>query len=71
MKRATIITQTDLPDEVRLAEAWLERSRSKLTFVSDDEGCGCCVHIYRIEGPDEVIDSMPEDIRGGSNWDRR
>ena len=71
MKRATIICETDLPEQVRLADDWLERSRARLTFVSDDEGCGCCVHVYRVEGPDEVIDSLPEAVRGISDWNGR
>ncbi len=68
--RATIIVESDRPDDVRVAELWLSTWRSHLAVVSGDKGCGCCVHIWEIEGPQAIIDQVPESIRGSSGWDR-
>ena len=39
-----------------------------MTVFSDDYGCGCCVSLYDIEGPDEAIDSLPYEIVAMSEW---
>ena len=41
---------------------WIEENRDKLKFVSDDEGCGCCVSIFRIEGEEIILATFPEEI---------
>ncbi|WP_421990476.1 hypothetical protein [Roseococcus sp.] len=69
LKRATIIASVDDPGEAEAAEAWLEDARDRLTHVSDQLGCGCCVVIWDIEGPAELIATLPETLRGYSDWD--
>lgn len=61
--RAKIIAAVDQPGEVEAAEAWLAACRPSLAFVSDDSGCGCCVHVWDVEGPAEVLASIPAAIR--------
>lgn len=61
---------TDRPEEVRAAERWLADYRAALTFVSDDEGCGCCVRLWRVEGPADVIATLPPDISADGDWVR-
>lgn len=68
--RATIIVGSDRADDVHAADAWLATWRLQLSFVSDNKGCGCCVHIWEIEGPRSVIEQIPTAIRGSSSWDR-
>lgn len=68
LRRATIIASVDEPGEAEAAEAWLEAARDRLTHVSDQRGCGCCVVSWDIEGPDELIATLPETLRGYSNW---
>jgi hypothetical protein len=70
-RRAEICVQTDRPDDVRAAKRWLELHRAELTFVSDDEGCGCCVHTWRVEGPADVVGSLPPEISATSDWSRQ
>ncbi|MBS7811304.1 hypothetical protein [Roseococcus pinisoli] len=69
MRRATIIADVNEPGEAKAAEAWLAAAEGRLTHVSDQLGCGCCVLIWDIEGPDEVIATLPESLRGYSAWD--
>lgn len=66
--RATIIAEVDEPGEAEAAEAWLEAARSRLTYVSDQLGCGCCVVMWKIEGPAELLATIPETMRGYSDW---
>jgi hypothetical protein len=68
MPRATIIIKTDDPDEVTACDAWFERWDSSLTRKSDNYGCGCCVDIYDVEGPQEAIDALPAAIRTSGEW---
>lgn len=70
LRRATICVVYDNPAEVRAARAWLDQHRPELSFVSDDEGCGCCVSMWRVEGPAEILDTLPADIRADSDWHR-
>ena len=66
--RATIIATSDVPGEVDDATQWLENWRGKLSQISEDEGCGCCVHIGNVEGPEEVIRTIPSHLKGYSDW---
>ena len=66
--RATIIVDVNRPEELAAAEAWFGRWRSRLTHVSEDEGCGCCVNMWNVDGPDDAISDLPTDIRASSEW---
>ena len=43
-------------------DAWFERWEPALASVSDNEGCGCCVHVFQIEGPPEAFDALPPGV---------
>ena len=66
--RATICVAVDFPDEVREVEAWFAAWRENLTYVSDNQGCGCCVDIWDVDGPREAIDVIPEHSQSASDW---
>ena len=68
MPRATLIIDSNQPDELAAADAWFERWRTALTYVSDDDGCGCCVSIYHVEGPAQAIAATPTALRSQSEW---
>src|SRR6516165_10063612 len=55
MPVVTLIASSDNPGEREELKAWIRSNGPTLTFVSDNEGCGCCVDIYRVEGPQETI----------------
>lgn len=68
MKRATIIAAVGAEDEVAAAEAWFSRWRSRLTYCSENKGCGCCVEMWDVEGPAEAIAELPSLISAMSVW---
>ena len=68
MKRASISLDLDSEDELSKFEAWSQKWKKRMTVFSDDYGCGCCVSLYDIEGPDEAIDSIPKEIETMSEW---
>jgi len=61
--RATICVEVDSAEEMRAVEQWFATWRETLSCVSDDQGCGCCVHIWVVEGPSEAIDAIPSAAR--------
>jgi hypothetical protein len=65
--KATIIASTDEPEHVAAAEAFLAKWRDALQFVSENKGCGCCVHIWDVDGPPEILDRIPSEIRAWSD----
>jgi len=61
--RASICISSDAAEEAAAFEAWLQKWKGTLTLISNDYGCGCCVHLYDVEGPREAIDALPHAIR--------
>ena len=66
--KATIFALIDNLGEVELAETWIEENREKLTFISDMNACGCCVMGWDVEGPEEIVSTLPNHISAGSEW---
>ena len=66
--RVSIIALVDNVGEVEEAEAWLEQNRARLSYVSEMNGCGCCVFSWDAQGPKEVMDTLPLHLSGGSSW---
>ena len=66
--KATIYALTDNPGEVELAESWLEANRKVLSFISEQNACGCCVMGWDIEGPEEIVSTLPNHISASSEW---
>lgn len=66
--RASICALVENEGEVEEAERWLEDHRAALTFVSDMNGCGCCVFSWDIQGPEAVVNSLPARLSAGSSW---
>ena len=70
MARATLIADSNITEEVSALETWLERSRESLTFASDQQGCGCCILMFDVEGPSEIIASIPANLLAQSEWSK-
>jgi hypothetical protein len=70
MARATVCVAVDSEEEVQAAEAWFTKWRDRLDAVSGDSGCGCCVHMWDVEGPPEAIAEIPDSISADSPWTR-
>jgi hypothetical protein len=66
--RATICVDVDKPDDRAQVEAWFQRWRDQLTYVSENTGCGCCVDIWDVEGPADAVGEVPVHLRTNSEW---
>ena len=71
MPRATIIVDVTHPEEVAASEEWLTKWTPNLSYRSENQGCGCCVNIWDVEGPEEALAALPSSIKGGSEWAQR
>ena len=67
MPRATICVDAGTPEQ-DIVEDWLERWRGQFSFVSENEGCGCCIHLWRVEAPRKVLDELPLAVFVSSEW---
>ena len=66
--RATVCISLDSDDEVRAWREWLSEWREQLSYLSDNTGCGCCVDMFNLEGPQVAVDAIPPSIRAASEW---
>jgi len=60
LAKAQIIVAVDAPDEVQAVGDWFDKWRNRLTFVSGNTGCGCCINMWEVEGPIEALRELPE-----------
>lgn len=60
--RQSMMASVDAPDQVAAAEAWLSANRDVLTLAVDDGGCGCCTRYWRLEGPADVLATIPYSV---------
>ena len=67
----TLLADVHEAGEVEKAEAWLRVHQDRLTYLSKQGGCGCCIVDWDMEGPREVIEALPNSLRCDSGWTRR
>ena len=41
---------------------WIDENKSKLKYVSEDTGCGCCISIVEIKREEKIINTLPKEI---------
>ena len=68
MPKATITVCIDSPEEVEAVQRWLEKWEPHLKDLSGNLGCGCCVDMFNVEGPQEALDELPEQVLANSKW---
>ena len=68
MQRATVCLWADSIEEKLDFNTWQTAWQKKMAFVSRDYGCGCCIHLFDLEGPKEAIDALPRDLLTFSAW---
>ncbi len=66
--RATICVEADAAEDQALVKAWFTRWQPQLAYCSDNEGCGCCVDMWDVEGPAEAVAELPEHLLAASAW---
>ena len=69
--RATVCLWSESIEEKVEFTTWLNVWKKKMTLVSPDYGCGCCIHLFDLEGPKEAIDAIPESLLTVSEWTER
>ena len=67
--RASICAVVDNQGEVAEAEQWLEENAKRLSFVSEMNGCGCCLFMWDIRGPKELLATLPMHLSAAGEWD--
>jgi hypothetical protein len=68
--RESICVIVDDSASVQAAEEWLASHRHRLDYISENYGCGCCVDLYDLEGTEDVLSTIPHDLRCSSEWTR-
>ena len=60
----------DATDTPRIAafEAWRAQWKDRLSHLSNDIGCGCCIHLYNVEGSEEALAALPRGLRISNGW---
>ncbi len=64
MTTGVLIIEVDAPAKVEVAARWFEAWLPRLTYVSKNTGCGCCVDIYEVEGDEAAVAAIPRDVGG-------
>jgi hypothetical protein len=59
MARATVIVEVDQPEQMTAVDTWFAKWGERLNFRSENQGCGCCVNIWEVEGPAEAFAELP------------
>ena len=62
MAKAQIVVSVDEAEEVRIVTEWFDRWRDRLISISANSGCGCCVDIWNVEGPEEALRELPDAV---------
>ena len=62
----TAIVDVNDEDEVASFYSWLLRNQSRVTAISENEGCGCCVDIFSLEVESDA-EMMPCESGGDFN----
>jgi hypothetical protein len=68
LRRATVCFRTESIEEKVEFTTWLTAWKKTLTFISSDHGCGCCIHLFDLEGPADAIDAIPTCLLAATQW---
>src|SRR5262249_42908845 len=68
LHRASICVMSDSEEEQAEFAAWLVDWKSATHYVSEDYGCGCCIHLYDVECRQAAIDAIPRNLRTITRW---
>ena len=58
MAKATVSGTIDNERDILAVNAWFRRWGTRIQ-CSDNQGCGCCVDIRRVEAPAEALAELP------------
>ena len=59
--RATVTVTIDNERDIAALNAWLRRWGPRIR-CSYNQGCGCCMDVWRVEAPPEAFSELPADM---------
>ncbi len=68
MPKFTIYANVEEAPEHSPVEAWLVKWEHHIAYLSANLGCGCCIDIYNVDGSEEVIAELPEEVVVRKDW---
>lgn len=68
LRRTTVCFRADSIEAKVDYTTWLNAWKSKMTFISRDRGCGCCIHMFDLEGASEALEALPETLLSLLKW---
>lgn len=68
MPKATLTVAIDQVGEASAVDAWFAKWGPRLSYRSDNKGCGCCVDIWQIEGPEDAVREIPGEVLTSDDW---
>ncbi len=68
MAKITIIVDVESSTECKAVDSWFDKWRPELKYVLEQEGCGCCIYLWNVEGPNVAIEELPQTVVSKSEW---
>jgi hypothetical protein len=65
--RLILCAVVDVPGEREFLQTWMNKWKGRLSSVSENLGCGCCVDLFEVEGPDMALAEVPEKMRSADS----
>ena len=62
LAKTTVRVTIDNERDVMAVNAWLARWGPKLR-LSDNQGCGCCLDVWDVQGPRQALNDLPAALR--------
>ncbi len=56
----TVSTDSGTPGQ-EVMSAWIDKWQNHFSYF-DNDGCGCCVNIYRFDAPPEAVAELPAEL---------
>ncbi|MFE1743936.1 hypothetical protein [Coleofasciculus sp. H7-2] len=67
MSKASLCVEAKTPEQ-QLVKEWIKKWKGKIRYLSPNEGCGCCVDLYHVDAPSEVLHELPAQVFCFSEW---
>ena len=67
MPKASICVDAKTAEQ-QLVNEWIKKWRGKIRYLSNNEGCGCCIDLYQVDAPSEVLNELPAKVFSSSEW---
>lgn len=62
MIKKEVYVVENIGDNQSVLYGWISKNKGLLNYVSEEQGCVCCVSIFEIEGKEEILETFPKEI---------